>query len=228
MIIASAAALNKAFPEFMKKPLAEEHQFVKIVEKGRRLYERASHEYETIKNAWEEESKARVYYDNNLKPMVQKKLQATTETDFSFQFDDIFNIAFGLLEGATSAIPTSTLNFQCGKNVTNARLWTEAAGTSFAAADDKAGVSYIYKVLQIADDITINCWLGIKASAAVDTAELLTMDGIPTNLLYNAGFMFTDILNLVNYNVLSTDPYWYYVAYNAGDFLVRFIYRDDS
>jgi hypothetical protein len=200
-----------------------------MVEKGRKLYQQATHQYETIKNSWEDEStKARVHYDNQLKPLAGHRLQATTPADYSFHFDDVFYIAFGLLEGATSAIPTSTFNYQCGKNVTNARLWSEAAGTSFSTDDTAQGVAYVYKVLQISDDITINCWLGIKASATISTTTLFSMEGVPTNLLYNAGFMFTDVLNLVNYNILSTDPYWYYFAFNLGDFLVRFIYRDDS
>ena len=44
------------------------------------------------------------------------------------------------------------------------------------------------------------------------------------NVLYNAGYMFTDILDLVYYNYANTNPYWYYVAYNMGDFFIRFFF----
>ena len=231
IVIASASALERTFPGFMKKPLNQEHQFVQFVEKGKKLYEQASQQYGVIQsNLKEQSSKARVNFDNKIKPASEHRVQASTtkKADYSFHFDDIFNLAFGLLEGATSAIPTSTYNYQCGKNVTNARLYSEASGTAFSSGDVTQGVSYVYKVLQITDDITINCWLGIKAAATISGSTLLTMDGIPTNILYNAGFMFTDVLNLVNYNVLSTDPYWYYFAFNLGDFMVRFIYKDSS
>lgn len=236
LVIVSAAALQKSFPDFMSKPLNEEHEFVKIVEEGRRLYSKATKEYETVKNFWEQEKtsykRKEVVYDNELKPLqlVRKILMSTQlkKVDKTFKFESIFYMAFGVIEGATSAIPTSTYNFQCGKNVTNARLWTEAATTSFAAKNDAEAMANIYKVLQVTDDITINCWLGIKDAAALDTQQLTTMDGIPTNLLYNAGFMFTDILNLIYYDELSDDPYWYYLAFNMGDFLVRFIYREDD
>jgi len=46
-----------------------------------------------------------------------KKVSATGP-DMSFHFSDPLYIAFGLIEGAMSAVSTSTFNFQCGRNVT--------------------------------------------------------------------------------------------------------------
>ena len=56
---------------------------------------------------------------------------------------------------------------------------------------------------------------------------MLTSEDVGVNFLYNVGFMFTDILDIIDYDYSSTDPYWYYVFYRVGDFLVRFIYRED-
>ena len=48
-------------------------------------------------------------YKETVKDVILKA--TTTEIDTSFAFDDIFNIMFGIVEGATSAIPSSTFNF---------------------------------------------------------------------------------------------------------------------
>ena len=81
-------------------------------------------------------------------------------------------------------------------------------------------------MLQNVDDITINCWLGFDESSNLDSSQLLSNDGILTNMLYNAGFMFTDVLDILDYDYTYTDPFWYYTAFRTGDFLVRFIYRE--
>jgi hypothetical protein len=62
----------------------------------------------------------------------------------------------------------------------------------------------------------------------VSPSELLSGGELGQNLLYNAGFMFTDVLDIAWYDQRNTDPYWYYFSYRLGDFLIRFIYRDES
>jgi hypothetical protein len=46
-----------------------------------------------------------------------KKVSATAP-DTSFHFSDPLYVVFGIIEGAMSAVETSTYNFQCGRNVT--------------------------------------------------------------------------------------------------------------
>jgi len=38
--------------------------------------------------------------------------------------------------------------------------------------------------------------------------------------------MFTDVLDIIKYDTTDTNPYWYYVFYRVGDFLIRFVYRE--
>ena len=40
--------------------------------------------------------------------------------------------------------------------------------------------------------------------------------------------MFTDILDIIWFDEDDTEPFWYYLAFRAGDFLIRFIYRDTT
>lgn len=49
-----------------------------------------------------------------------------------------------------------------------------------------------------------------------------------TNILYNLGFQFTDVLDLIFIDPSNTEPFWYYVSYRIGDFLIRFIYKDTT
>lgn len=46
-----------------------------------------------------------------------------------------------------------------------------------------------------------------------------------TNILYNLGYQISDVLDLIFFDPTSTDPFWYYVSYRVGDFLIRFVYR---
>jgi hypothetical protein len=78
------------------------------------------------------------------------------------------------------------------------------------------------------DDVTINCVLGIESVSNLDSSTLLSSDTLLNNFLYNAGFMFTDILDMVYYDTTNSDPYWYYIFFRVGDFMVRFVYRDTS
>lgn len=97
----------------------------------------------------------------------------------------------------------------------------------FSKDETTDGITQFTKILNLADDITINCVSAI-ATSDTDAATLFAGDNLLQNLLYNAGFMFTDVLDIVWYDTRNTDPYWYYFAYRLGDFSIRIIYRDES
>lgn len=97
-----------------------------------------------------------------------------------------------------SAIESSVYNYQCGGNVTLARKYTDDMITDFQQKKSDDGMTQMNKLLKLADDITINC-----ASAIISSD---TPSNFFENLLYNAGFMFTDILDMVWYDTRNTDP----------------------
>jgi hypothetical protein len=72
------------------------------------------------------------------------------------------------------------------------------------------------------------CYYGIEASSTLSFSTLFSTDEIVQNLLYNLGYMFTDILGIVIYDVTNTNSYSYYVSYKLGDMFVRFLYRDKT
>lgn len=150
----------------------------------------------------------------------------TTGPDLRFRWYDILNIGTGLLEGSMGAIPSSTYNYQCGKNATLARGYLEDMSTEFSKKQVDDGIKEFASALALIDDLTINCMLAVQENSSTNLVDIFTTNEVFINILYNAGFMFTDILDLIFYDSTSTDPFYYYSSFRLGDFLIRFIYSD--
>ena len=151
-----------------------------------------------------------------------------TDPDLTFRWYDPLNIAMGLLEGSMGAVPSSLYNYQCGKNATLARTYLMDTVTDFSKSEKTDGVKQLAKMLALTDDLTINCAQAIGDNANTNIYAIFTSNQVFMNLLYNAGFMFTDILDLVYYDSSNSNSYYYYASYRAGDFLVRFVYADTT
>ena len=64
-----------------------------------------------------------------------------TGADYTFLWTDIFNVAFGIVEGGMAAIPSNTNNYYCGKNTTIARLSLNAMIDDFSEQQEKDGMT---------------------------------------------------------------------------------------
>ena len=87
------------------------------------------------------------------------------------------------------------------------------------------------KLMTKTDDIYENCYNAIAGTATLpnEFSDMFSAQSpFLLNILYNFGYMFTDILDLFFYDPENTNPYWYYVGFRLGDFSIRFIYRDSS
>ena len=134
-----------------------------------------------------------------------------------------------------AAIPSNTNNYYCSTNATAARSNIASMDGYFSSLDINDGVVQLYQLLQKTDDITINCGNAIMNAALPD---LFLVDSTGTNsyfgesfiqnILYNVGFQFTDVLDLIFIDPSNTDPFWYYVSFRVGDFFIRFVYRDTT
>jgi hypothetical protein len=88
--------------------------------------------------------------------------------------------------------------------------------------------------MQRSDDIVINCGNAIVSNDdafnvfANNNGDSYTGETLVTNILYNLGFQFTDVLDLIFIDPANTEPFWYYVAFRVGDFFIRFLYKDTS
>lgn len=124
------------------------------------------------------------------------------------------------------AIPSSTYNYQCGRNATLARGYLEDMSTEFSKREIDDGIKEFASALALTDDLTINCILAVQESSTTNILSIFSSNEVFINILYNAGFMFTDILDLIFYDNSSTDPFYYYASYRFGDFFIRFVYSD--
>ncbi len=55
-----------------------------------------------------------------------------------------------------------------------------------------------------------------------------TSDDMLQNILYNLGYMYTDIFVLVRNDERTKPDYAYFLFRVIGDFLMRFLYRDPT
>jgi hypothetical protein len=79
----------------------------------------------------------------------------------------------------------------------------------------------------LTDDINgavYNCFFSIVTpgkAAGYTTAFTKTL--VMWNILFNLGYMYTDIFNFIKL-IYYGNKYYYWFAYYAGDFVMRFIY----
>ena len=114
----------------------------------------------------------------------------------------MFNIPLGVIEGALGAIKSKTANFLCSTNTTSTRKNLEAMSNKLDAGQTKDAVTEFYRALQNTDDIVINC-----GNAILENNDALNVfngvgdsyfgETLITNILYNIGFQFTAILDLI-------------------------------
>lgn len=82
--------------------------------------------------------------------------------------------------------------------------------------------------LQYADEICYNCYMGVHESIdPISYQNLFTSDELLLNILFNAGYMYTDIYNIATNSPATVSNWAYFLAYNVGDFMVRFLYRTE-
>lgn len=82
------------------------------------------------------------------------------------------------------------------------------------------------------DNIGAACYKAFATELSVDHLKSLVDPWytIPLNVVYNLGNMWVNVINLTFYTP-ATVPYgnWaFFLVYNIGDFLMRFIYNPNS
>lgn len=79
-------------------------------------------------------------------------------------------------------------------------------------------------MLALTDDIANTCYYGISETVTYDFTTFKNEVGY--NILFNAGYMFTDVLYMVQFPPDSIPNYSYNLANWIGDFIIRFFYRE--
>jgi len=84
--------------------------------------------------------------------------------------------------------------------------------------DLKAAISYVGPVIY-------NCYTFFDTTLTLGTGTTALYE-VLENVLNNLGYMYTDIINVVNTTASSEADYPYFLAYNIGDFVIRIFWSN--
>lgn len=134
----------------------------------------------------------------------------------------------GAVDGALSALPSGSSGLYCNKNSTLARTYLNTTLGYFNKNDAKNGMKNLYNMMSTFDEVSNNCYYAIQGQITVNWSNFFSGDILLQNVLFNAGFMFTDILTVATTDASLYSNYPYILASSVGDFCMRFFYRDTS
>lgn len=154
--------------------------------------------------------------------MASKGVEAATDP---WEWDDYVQFSLGVVDGAMGALPSGTKALYCNKNSTLFRTYLNTTLNFFDKKDTKNGMLNFNRMITLTDEIANNCYYGIQDQITLNFLEIFGITLIE-NVLYNAGYMFTDVLTVITTDPNSIYNYPYFLAIQIGDFLMRFIYRD--
>lgn len=91
------------------------------------------------------------------------------------------------------------------------------------------GMKALNTLMSYTGPITATCYKGVNETLSSGTfSNLEKGDTLLVNILYNAGYMYTDVFDIIT-GVPSTGLTWpYYLAFQVGDFFARFLYESES
>ena len=136
------------------------------------------------------------------------------------------NVIYGVAAGAVNVLPSTSLMSYCNSNVTLLYPTSVTMYQKFVALDFKNGLLYFKKLTKYMSNSLFNCYYSVKdpttSSGYKKTFSFMT---VMWNILFNLGFMYTDIYKLTN-NLLGSTAAWYNVGFYCGDFVIRFLYSN--
>lgn len=146
----------------------------------------------------------------------------------TWTWDDFVQFGLGTIDGAMGALPSGTSGLYCNRNSTLARQHLIDTMKYFEKNDVKNGMKYFNNFATLTDEISNNCYYFFAPYLTLDYSTFLNGNTLLENVLYNAGFMFTDIITVATTDPLTVSNWSYVLASTIGDFLIRFFYRDTS
>jgi hypothetical protein len=144
----------------------------------------------------------------------------------------VFYTLIGAIDGILNGFPDSTDMGDCNDTSVNIRAFFETGMEYYAEDDVDNGASNVRSGLQEFDTLWDTCYAGYTTQ--INDPDLLAdwwYINFLFNLLFNAGFIFVDIVFILQIWGLQRDeehtiPYHY--AFFIGDFAMRMLYRDEE
>lgn len=171
---------------------------------------------------------------------VKHVLKATTNT-----FDtpaDAKRLLYGFLNGAIDVFPIDSLPDLCRDNVTDTKITIEDLYINnryVLPEENLEAITAFSSLLTYPYGISFSCLFGAKevfkinrkaedttgfTDAEILANEMMIVNDVITNVVFNLGFIYADIVNYLTLDAANLN-YWRYTGEYAGDFLMRFWYR---
>ena len=147
----------------------------------------------------------------------------------------VMNLFFGFLDGMLNALPEGSQLGDCASDLESMRTRFTTMYTFINQDRDLSNaVNEAYIALKYTNAVSVNCYQGSivfvdpeELSAAYDSFSFLE------NAMFNAGFIYTDLLMLLvgytnKYTPSGDENYYYYMSFYTGDLIFRFIFMADT
>jgi len=148
------------------------------------------------------------------------------KAEYPSSFTDYLNIFWGGFNGGVDALPETSLVTLCKNNITESPDTFWDIVNYWNSADYHNSVQSAVNLFDYPHYITFNCYYSVFIVISVDTySGIFGTTEILLNILFNLGYMYESIKNIVIYDK-TLDDTWYKMGYYGGDVLMRFFYRE--
>lgn len=149
---------------------------------------------------------------------------------YTFTGRSVVEAAFGFLDGALNALPRGGFLSTCGVKLKESRQELLNMTEDITRRELIPIMDRYYNLLGFTYDLTYNCYYGIAEFLTVENLELLWLRfDILKNIMFNIGYMYTDIVMLsIGVPGQTQSDYMYYLFFYIGDLTFRLFFRSES
>ena len=128
------------------------------------------------------------------------------------------------------ALPDDSFTYECNVATVDARTDLLEMFEDISNKERADAYAEFESMCTYAHPITVNCYYGVQEQIDPDTYgdTFFSFKNIMLNFLYNAGYMYVDIFNIITNDRTTQDEWPYYLGTQVGDFLMRWIWRDET
>lgn len=157
----------------------------------------------------------------------------TLQQNYTWGVKDYVQAPFAILIGSLHALPSDSFGYKCSRNTTSLRAFL-IDGIEYAELYEVLNsATAFYESFGYLDEVGIFCLDAFLEDLNQDYWTNLFANwyiSIPVNLLYNAGFMWVDVINYIYYTpeTVPDNDFGFFTIYLFSDFLMRIFYHDPS
>jgi hypothetical protein len=148
---------------------------------------------------------------------------------------DIEPLVVGILEGMVNVFESDSYVQLCESNITNVLPLSTNIESYWNDADYENCMNEIHDLLVVPFGVSMNCYMTFYDGLDYDNYYWLIADNVwVTNIVFNIGYLYNDILSLViidendDFTGNEYDNFWYDFGFYCGDLVLRFFYTSSE